>query len=209
VVGVVGDVRHTALAQPPEPEYFAPYPQLPIPAVTVVVRTAAEPERFAKALRAAVAAVDKGQPVAEVSSLERRVFNSIAPQRLATVLLGIFAGLALSLAAVGVYAVMAFSVERRTHEIGVRLALGAERGDVLRLVLRQGAMLALAGLAAGLLGALALGRLLRGLLFGVAAADPLVFGCAALALAAVALAATWVPAHRATRVAPAAALRYE
>jgi len=209
VVGVVGDVRHSSLAQPPEAEMFQPYPQLPIPAVTVVVRTAAEPERFAPALRAAAAAVDKGQPVSEVTVLERRVFDSIAPQRLATVLLGIFAGLALALAAVGVYAVLSFSVERRTHEIGVRLALGAERRDVLRLVLRQGMRLALTGLAAGLVGALALGRLIRGLLFGVAATDPLVFSGAVFALAAVALVAIWIPARRATRVEPSAALRYE
>jgi putative ABC transport system permease protein len=209
VVGVVGDVRHTALAQPAEAEYFESYLQRPFPAVTVVVRTPAEPERFAPSLRAAVAAVDKGQPVSEVTALERWLFNSIAPQRLATVLLGIFAGLALALATVGVYAVMSFSVERRTHEIGVRLALGAERGDVLRLVLRQGMTLALAGLGAGLVGALFLGRVMRGLLFGVTATDPAVFAAAAAALAVVALVATWIPARRATRVEPSAALRYE
>ncbi len=209
VVGVVGDVRHTALAQPPEAELFHPYAQLPIPAVTVAVRTAAEPERFAPALRAAAAAVDKGQPISEVTSLERRVFDSIAPQRLSMVLLTIFAALSLALAAVGVYAVMSFSVERRRHEIGVRLALGAERRDVVRLVLGQGMTLTLIGLGIGLAGSLGLGWLMRGLLFGVAATDPLVLASALLALAAVALAATWLPARRATRVEPTAALRYE
>jgi putative ABC transport system permease protein len=209
VVGVVGDVHHTALSQPAEPEYFESYFQRPFPAVTVVVRTPSEPERFAPALHAAVASVDKSQPVSEVSAMERLVFNSIAPQRLATALLGGFAALALALAAVGVYAVMSFSVERRTQEIGVRLALGAERGDVLRLVLRQGMRLALIGLTAGLTGSLWLGRLLRGLLFGVTHSDPLVFSSAALLLAATSLAAVWIPARRATRVAPSAALRYE
>ena len=209
MVGVVGDVRHMALAQPPEAEMFQPYAQLPIPAVTVAVRTPAEPERFAPALRAAAAAVDKGQPVSEVTSLERRVFDSIAPQRLSMVLLTIFAALSLALAAVGVYAVMSFSVERRRHEIGVRLALGAKRRDVLRLVLVQGMTLALVGLGIGLAGSFGLGRLMRGMLFGVTATDPLVLASAPLILAAVALAATWLPARRATRVHPSAALRYE
>ncbi len=208
VVGVLGDVRHTALAQAAEPEFFMPYMQRSYPAVAVAVRTAAEPARLASALRAAAAAVDRQQPVSQVASLEERLVNSIAPQRLAVWLLGIFAALATALAALGVYGVMSFSTQQRTQEIGVRLALGAQPADILRLILRQGMTLAGTGLTAGLGGAYCLARFMHSLLYEVSPGDPLIYGGGALTLAAVALVAVWIPARRATRVAPAGALRH-
>jgi len=209
VVGVVGDIRHTSLAQPPEPEFFLPYPQRPEPQMFLAIRTTADPAGFAPLLRAAVAAVDKDQPISEVGSLERSLADSIAPQRFAMLLLGAFAGLAVALAALGIYGVTSFMVTRRRHEIGVRLALGALRRDVLRLILGQGMSLALIGLGIGLAAALALSRVLRSLLFGITATDPLVFLAVPLLLAAVAALASYLPARRATRVEPVLALRHE
>jgi len=209
VVGVVGDIRHTSLAQPPESEFFLPYPQRPEPQMFLAIRTTADPAGFAPLLRAAVAAVDKDQPISELGSLERSLADSIAPQRFAMLLLGAFAGLAVALAALGIYGVTSFMVTRRRHEIGVRLALGALRRDVLRLILGQGMSLALIGLGIGLAAAWALSRLLRGLLFGITATDPLVFLAVPLLLAAVAALASYLPARRATRVEPVLALRHE
>jgi putative ABC transport system permease protein len=209
VVGVAGDVRHTALARPPEAEFIVPYAQFSQPVMSLVIRTASDPARFAPGLRSAAVAVDRDQPVSEVGSLEQRLYNSIAPQRLAMRLLGIFAGVAVALAAVGVYGVISFAVTRRTHEIGIRMALGATRPDVLRMVLREGLTMTLSGLGLGLVAALLLTRLLRSLLYGMTASDPLVFTAVPLLLVAVALAACYIPARRATKVDPMVALRYE
>jgi putative ABC transport system permease protein len=209
IVGVVGDVRHMSLAQAPEPELFMAYTQQPITGMTAAVRTAMDPERFAPALREAAMAADPEQAVAQVRAMERVMSESLAERRLAVWLLAIFAGLAVALAAVGIYGVISFAVARRTREIGVRLALGAEPADVRRMVFGQAMRLAGFGLAAGLAAALALTGLMRSILYEVTATDPLVFGGMCALLAAVAALASYIPARRATKVEPVAALRYE
>jgi putative ABC transport system permease protein len=209
IVGVVGDVRHNSVAQPSSTEYFVPYQQEPWPAMSVAVRTSLDPARFAPALRAAVQAVDKDLPVSQVRSMEQMLADSIADRRLSVWLLGIFAGVALALAAVGIYGVMSFSVARRTQEIGVRMALGAARGDVLRMVVLQGVRTAAIGLAAGLVAALAATRVMKSILYEVTATDPFIFTAVALLVMGVAALASYIPARRATKVEPVAALRYE
>jgi putative ABC transport system permease protein len=209
VVGLVGDVRHMELSQRPQPEMFFPHSQQPGPGMTVTVRTTGDPLHFAPVLRGAVRSLDREQPTARVASMEQRLSDSLANRRLAMLLLAIFAGVAMVLAAVGIYGVISFSVTRRTHEIGVRMALGAARRDVLWMVVRQGMELALAGLVAGLLAAFYLTRLMRSMLYGVAASDPVVFSGVALLLGMIALLACYVPARRATKVEPVIALRYE
>jgi putative ABC transport system permease protein len=209
IVGVVGDVHHTSLAQPAAPEFFICFNQLPSPASNITVRTAMDPARMAPTLRAAAAAVDKEQPVSQLRNMEQVVKDSLAERRLAMWLLGIFAALAVVLAAVGIYGVMSYAVARRTREIGVRLALGASPRDVLWLVFGQAMRVAALGLGVGLAGAFALTRLMRSILYEVGATDPLVFAAVGLLLAAVAALASFIPARRATRVEPVAALHYE
>ncbi len=186
-----------------------PYQQEPWPAMSVVVRTPLDPARFAPALRAAVQAVDKDLPVSQVRSMEQMLADSIADRRLSVWLLGIFAGVALALAAVGIYGVMSFSVARRTQEIGVRMALGAARGDVLRMVVLQGVRTAAFGLAVGLAAAFAVTRVMKSILYEVTATDPVIFTAVALLVMTVAALASYIPARRATKVEPMAALRYE
>ncbi|HEX6199167.1 MAG TPA: ABC transporter permease [Thermoanaerobaculia bacterium] len=209
VVGVVGGVRDNALAREPDPEIYLPLAQQPTRAMQVVARTATGGEGAAETLRRVVHGIDRAQPVSQVALLADRVHDSLAPQRFVTGLLAAFAGLALVLAAVGLYGVMAYAVGRRTREIGVRTALGARRGDVLALVLRQGAGLIVLGLALGALLAWGLARALAGLLYGVAPGDPVTFAGMAALLAVAALAATWLPARRAARLDPTEALRAE
>ena len=209
IVGVVGDVRHNSITQPASDEFFMPYQQEPWPAMTVAARTPLDPERFAPALRAAVQAVDKDLPVSRVRSMEQILAESISDRRLSVWLLGIFAGVALALAAVGIYGVMSFSVARRTQEIGVRMALGAARSDVLRMVVLQGVRTAAIGLAAGLAAAFAVTRVMKSILYEVTATDPVIFTAVALLVMAVAALASYIPARRATKVEPVAALRYE
>jgi putative ABC transport system permease protein len=177
--------------------------------MTLAVRTSSNPLELAHPIEAQVWAVDKDQPVADVMTLEEVLSKSVAEPRFRTLLLGIFAGLALSLALVGVYGVMSYTVAQRTHEIGVRMALGAERGNVLKLVVRQGLALSFMGLAAGLMVALALTRFLVSFLYDVRATDPATFVVVSLALAAAGLMASYIPARRATKVDPMVALRYE
>jgi len=210
IAGIVGDVRHMSLAQPPLPEMYLPFRQSPQLEMTLVARTAGtDPLRFAPAMRAAVAAVDREQPLARIISMEQVAENSVANRRFSMLLLTLFAGVAMALAAVGIYGVVSYSVTRRTREIGVRLALGAQRSDVLAMIVRQGLTLALAGAAIGLVAAFSLTRVMKTMLFGITATDPLVFGAVALVLTGVAALACYIPARRATKVDPVIALRYE
>jgi putative ABC transport system permease protein len=173
------------------------------------MKAAVDPGSLAPAARRTVLAVDPEQPVSDVQTLREMVALTMAQRRFTLLLLSVFAGTALVLAAVGIYGVVAYSVAQRTHEIGVRMALGARRREILGLVLRQGMTLALIGVGVGIAGALAVTRLISGLLYGVGAGDPATFATTALLLSGVSLLATIIPAHRATRVEPTAALRYE
>jgi putative ABC transport system permease protein len=211
IVGVVRDAKYIGLDAAPEPVYYHPYTQSFTPRLYLVVRSglAGGAAGLAPLVRGEVHAVDPDVVVSDIRTLEQAVGASVAQPRFRTGLLVLFAGIALALAAIGIYGVISYSVAQRTHEIGVRMALGARRGDVLRLVLGQGAALALAGIALGLPGALALTRTLSSLLFTIQATDPLTFVSLSLVLAAVTLWASLLPAWRAARTDPQMALRYE
>jgi putative ABC transport system permease protein len=207
IVGVVRSVRHMALSEEPRSEIYIPFTQHPLAFMTLVARTDGAPLNFVAAIRSQVQAVDKDQPISDARTMEERLAGTVSQRRLNLILLGIFAGLALSLAAIGIYGVMSYMVTQRGHEIGVRMALGAQRGDVLRLVIRQGMTLTLTGVSVGLIAAFGLTRLLSNLLFDLSATDPLTFFVTALLLGLVALAACYLPARRATKVDPIVALR--
>jgi len=211
VVGVVGHVRHYALNVRGREQVYFPQTQsrFNIRAMFVAVRAAGDPAELASAIRRQAAQLDPEQPVYAVKTMDDLLGASVAEPRLNLILLGSFAGLALLLATVGIYGVLAYSVTQRTREIGIRLALGARPGDALLLVVRQGLLLALAGVAAGLAGSLAVARFLSALLFGVTPTDPLTYAAVSALLLGVALAACCVPARRAARVEPIVALRYE
>jgi len=209
VVGVVTDTRDSALEREPIPEIYVPYLQQPSFSMAFVLRTAGSPEVLVKPVRFAVEGVDKNQPLAEAATMDEVIARSVAPRRLQMMLLGLFALLAMVLAAVGIYGVVSYSCSQRVHEFGIRLALGAERRDLLRLVIRQGAMLALLGVGIGMGGALALTRFLSSMLYEVRPTDPPTLLGVSLILAAVALLASYIPARRATKVDPMVALRYE
>jgi putative ABC transport system permease protein len=177
--------------------------------MSFVVRTSGDPAALGKAVTQVVHSLDPNQPVSDIQTMDQMLVRSVSTQRFQTVLLGVFAALALALAVVGIYGVISYSVAQRTNEFGIRMALGAGRGDVLRLVLRQGGGILLGGLALGLAGALALTRTIAGLLFEVKPSDPLTFAAVAVLLTGVGLAAIAAPARRATRVDPLTALRYE
>jgi putative ABC transport system permease protein len=209
IVGVVGDVRHRRLWRALDPESYAPYDQVAIGGMTVVVRGAADPQALMPMVRSEVKKLDAELPLYEVRTLEDYVSGSVAQRRFTALLLGIFAVVAMLLAAVGLYGVISYGVAQRTHEIGVRIALGAESSDVLRLVVGQGLRLTILGVALGWLGALGISRFLSGLLYGVAGDDPATFAGVASVFVAVAMAACYVPARRAACVDPLVALRHE
>jgi ABC-type antimicrobial peptide transport system permease subunit len=214
IVGVVGNVRQLGLDRKPVSEVFVPYLQDPLSknyqrSMTIVARTNSDPGAVAGSLRAALTSLDKSLPVYDLKPMTEYLSDSLARRRFNLILLTAFAGVALVLAAVGIYGVISYGVTQRTHEIGIRMALGAEKADVLRLVVRQGMVMALGGVAIGLLASFALTRLMESLLFGVSVTDPLTFTVIALLLISVALLACIVPALRATKVDPLVALRYE
>ena len=209
IIGIVGDVHENDLGAAPEPVAYWPYPELPYSVMSLLVRTTTPPLSLVPAIRDALRQIDKDQPLAKIRTMDQLVADSAASPRFTMLLLSAFAALALALACIGIYGVMAYSVTQRTHEIGIRLVFGARRNDVLWLVLEQGARLALVGVGIGLVGALLLTRLIANLLFGVSASDPLTFAAVAALLMLVALLACYVPARRATRIDPMVALRYE
>jgi len=209
IVGVVGDTRQTGIATEVLPQIYISAEQLPDPGMSLALRTDGDPMNLAPAVREVVASLDKNVPLYGVERLDDSIALQVAPQRFNTALLAGFAALALLLSAIGIYGVMAYSVGQRTHEIGIRLALGAVPGNVLRMILLQGAKLAVLGVVLGLGAGIALTRLLSSMLFQVKATDPLTFAAGALILFATALAACWIPARRATKVSPLVALRYE
>jgi putative ABC transport system permease protein len=209
IVGIVGSVRHRSLGEEPRPEMFVPYNQTPALNLNVVVRTQVEPISYAATLRRAMTAIDANLPIFEVRTMEERLSESVAQPRFRTALLGVFAALALVMAVVGLYAVMAVSVAQRTHELGIRVALGAQRRDLIGLVLRQGATLVGIGVVIGLAGAWAITRVLTTLLYEVKPTDPLTFLIVPVLLTAVAILACWLPARQAASVDPITALRSE
>jgi putative ABC transport system permease protein len=209
IVGVAGEVKHGGLNKQARPTLYFPYLIGSEIRMSLVVRTAADPKTFANAVKRAVWSVDPDQPVYNVKTMDELVTESAAAPRFTLVLLGAFAALALALAAIGIYGVMSYTVSQRRHEMGIRIALGASTSDVLRLVVGGALRMTLAGLAFGLVGALALTRALGSLLYGVSATDPATFLAVAAVLACVALAAAYLPARRATRTSPIVALRYE
>jgi putative ABC transport system permease protein len=209
IVGVVGDVRHNGLGSSDVNTIYTPFAQTPFTWNYLMIRASVPPETLIQSVRGAVASVNSSLQPASFLTMEQLVYDSVARPRLNTVLLAAFAALALALAAVGIYGVIAYSVSRRAHEIGVRMALGARKSDVIRLILRQGMTPAIAGAALGLVGAWAATRLMSGLLFEVSATDPATFAAITLTLMAVALLACYIPARRATKVDPMVALRCE
>jgi predicted permease len=209
VIGVTPDIRSISLDHDPVNMMYVPYWQRAQRNGSLLVRTAMDPRGIAAALRSAIWAVDSEVPIPEVRTLDQVMAKSVAQRRFQTLLVVLFAGAALALAAFGTYGVVSYAVTRRRAEMGIRMALGAKRSDVLKMVLRQGMMPVLAGLAAGAVAALAIGRSIASLLFQVSPRDPIAFIAAAAVLLLVALAACLVPARRATQVDPTEALRFE
>jgi putative ABC transport system permease protein len=209
IAGVVGDARNFGLENDALPEAYLPNLQAPTGRMRLVVRTAVEPQGLVAAVKEAVRSVDKDMPFSQVTTLEQLMAKSVAQRRLSLSLLGVFALIALAMAAAGIYGVMSYTVTMRAHEFGVRVALGAQAADVLKLVVGLGMKLALAGVAIGLLASFALTRLLANLLYGVSATDPPTFIAVATALVMAALVACLLPARRATKVDPMIALRHE
>ena len=210
IVGIVGDVRGFALDEPPLPTMYWPVAQIrATPSLAIVVRTQSDPSALRSGVRAAIAEIDPTQPIYEMQTLDQLVAKSLGQRRFTLTLMVLFGVIALVLSAIGIYGVMAFAVTQRTQEIGIRMALGARAVDVLKMVVGSGMFLAAIGVAAGLIGAFALTRLLSSLLFGVSPTDLLTFGLVTTGLLTVALLACYIPARRATKVDPLVALRYE
>jgi putative ABC transport system permease protein len=209
VVGIVGDVKAEGLGAPAIPESYVPYAQLPFAPMSVVVRTKTAPGNIVPTLTKEVQSLDSGLPLLHIKTLDEYVSDSVAGTRFETVLLGAFGMLAFFLTAVGLYGVISYTVAQRTREVGIRLALGEDRNSILKMVVTNGALLACAGVLIGLASALLLTRLVKGLLYGVGPTDPLTFVCAPIALIAVAMFASYIPARRAASIDPMQALRAE
>jgi putative ABC transport system permease protein len=216
IVGVVKHVKQNSLDEESRAQIYRPLTQITsrsgasfARATDMIVKTSVEPYSLIGAIKNEIRAIDKDQPIAQVQTLDDKLSDSVAPQRFTIQLLGLFGVIAMLLAAAGIYGVMSYAVTQRTHEIGIRMALGAQVRDVLRLVVKGGMALTVSGVAIGLGGAMALTRLMSKLLFGVTPTDPLTFVCVAFGLTLVALIACYIPARRATKVDPLVALRYE
>ncbi|HEV7860837.1 MAG TPA: FtsX-like permease family protein, partial [Pyrinomonadaceae bacterium] len=209
IVGVVSDVKNFGLDAPPKPEMYVSEIQFPFQGTFIVVRGNGDPKSLSTPITQAVAAVDKDEPIYNIKPMEDVLNNSLARQRFNMLLMSCFAMVAAILAAVGLYGVMAYSVSQRTHELGIRMALGAQRRDILTLIVGHGLKLAAIGVAIGLFGAFALTRVIESLLYGISTTDPTTFGAIALLLVLVSLLASFIPARRATKVDPMIALRYE
>ena len=209
IIGVVGDVRHNGPAKELEPQIYSPLLPSSAWGAAIVVRAAGDPMKLAGLVRGEVRALDRDLPLDRLKSMQQVVSDSIAGARLVSSILGGFALFALALAALGIYGVIAYSVSQRTHEIGIRVALGASRGNVLTLVVRKGLLLSLAGVAIGVPAALAASRVTASLLYGVSPRDVTVFAGVPVVLVVVSLAASYIPARRAAKVDPIQALRAE
>src|SRR5262249_44984967 len=214
IVGVVGDVKHLSLDSGPTTDVYVPYHQIPGARMTwatnnmyLILRTLASPLSFASGVRRELQAADRDVPAANTRTMEQYLAASVAPRRFNVFILSIFAATALLLAATGLYSVISYSVRQRTHEIGLRMALGAQRYDVVRLVVGQALGLVLVGEVAGMMAALSVTRVMSGMLFGIGYADPLTFAVSPLVLAVVAVVASYIPARRAAAADPLAALR--
>jgi putative ABC transport system permease protein len=209
IVGVVADVKHQNLQGPTQPEFYFPQAQMPMSVMTVVMRASGDPRALQNPARGVVQSLDKNAPIYGVRTADELVGRSVAAPRFNTLLLGLFAGVALILTAVGLYGVVSYSVAQNTQQIGIRVALGAKTGDVFKLIVGHGTLLTLVGVVIGLGVAYALTWLMSSLLYGVAATDPWTFAGVAMLLMVVALMACYVPARRAMRIDPVVALRYE
>jgi putative ABC transport system permease protein len=209
IVGVVANVRSLELKEEPSPELYFSSLQDPFQRTSLVIRSSVEPSVLTASIRQVVADVDKSVPVSDITTMEHIVSESVTQPRFNLFIVGVFGGIAMLLSAAGIYGVTAYTVTQRTHELGIRLALGAQVGDVLRMILGQGMAVISCGLLIGLGASFGLMRLMKGLLFGVSTTDPVTFITATLLLMLVALVACYVPARRATKVDPLEALRYE
>jgi putative ABC transport system permease protein len=207
VVGVFGDRKNATLGDDAAPEVMLPFPQLPWPLLNLSIRTAGDPHNLIPAIRRQVALVDKDQPLTNVQTMEEVVGSASAQPRLTMLLLAVFSATALILAIVGIYGVIAYSVAQRTGELGIRMALGADQGDVLKLVVGHGLRLTVTGIAIGMAGALVSTRLMSSLLYQTSATDPIAFVVSVLLFTVVAVLASYLPARRATRIDPTDALR--
>jgi putative ABC transport system permease protein len=209
IVGVVGDTKLYGLANPSRLEIYVPFRQSVSDHMDLVVKSPIDPAALTSAIRRLIAGIDKDQPIFAISTMRQLIENSVSTRRITLILLGLFSALALVLAAIGIYGVISYSVAQRTHEIGIRMALGAQKADVLRMILTQGAKIAGAGVVIGIVASFALTRLMTNLLFSVSAADPVTFTAVAIVLVAVAMLACYIPARRTLRVDPILSLRYE
>ena len=209
IVGVLADTKMYGLANPARLEVYLPFRQLAPNGMVLLVKSGQEPAALVSAIRGVVASIDKEQPIFRIATMQEVVNASVSTRRITLILLGLFSGLALVLAAIGIYGVVSYSVAQRAREIGIRMALGAQRGDVLRLVLAQGGKISVAGIVIGSAASLGLTRLMAKLLYSVSAVDPATFAAVAFVLALIAMVACYIPARRTLRVDPLIALRHE